>query len=626
MAGSASLRGTDLPNPKDLKEPSPGEVQALSLASEYDFRLTACPRDNLRARFPEWVSYYRMKWAIARALQPASILEVGVRYGYSALAFLDACPHAHYLGIDIDSDEFGGTKGAIDWARKIAAGHNAEFLIADSQKMSEFPGGTYDLIHVDGQQDGDGSFHDLQLAVPQGRFVLLDGFFWTQENFQAVSDFLFRYRDLIDYYFVIPGYAGELLIKPRPSALVAGAGAQVACSEELRGSYTSEYYLQDCGGFAEYRSTGGKQLLDDRLTTVAALASLKNTGRILDIGCGRGELAYYFAQQGFQVTAVDYSEDAVRLAEQTFAGEPDLRSKVELSQANICDLDLSGSYDIVIASDVVEHLTPAELDAMYEKVSRHLGTAGIFLVHTYPNLWYFRYDYARRRRLAASLGAYLPKEPRTRYELLMHINEQNPRVLKRQLARYFPNVLLWFGELDSIGGSLLRKCSHAELAASRDLWAIASHLPVSTETVRSRLESKPLPPHQLSVIRLATVQAPAETGAGQRFAVAVEISNRSAFVLGSMQPSPVHISYHWMSGDAETATLFDGIRTPIRPPLAPGATRRFEALVDSPPAPGRYVLRMTLVQEGVQWFDAAPIHVLHDTAISVAPESPATGV
>ena len=415
MAGSPSLRGTDLPNPKDLKEPSPGEVQALGLASEYDFRLTACPSDNLRARFPEWVSYYRMKWAIARALQPGSILEIGVRYGYSALAFLDACPHAHHLGIDIDSDEFGGTKGAIDWARKTAAGHNAEFLIADSQKMSEFPGGTYDLIHVDGQQDGDGSFHDLQLAVRQGRFVLLDGFFWTQENFHAVSDFLFRYRDLIDYYFVIPGYAGELLIKPRFPALVAGAGAQVACSEALRESYTSEYYLQDCGGFAEYLNTGGKQLLDDRLTTVAALASLKNTGRILDIGCGRGELAYYFAQQGFQVTAVDYSEDAIRLAERTFAGEPGLRSRVELTQANICDIELSGSYDIVIASDVVEHLTP-------------------------------------------------------------------------------------------------------------------------------------------------------------------------------------------------------------------GATRLFEAWVDSPPAPGNYILRMTLVQEGVQWFDAVPIHVLHDTAISVAPESLATGV
>ena len=116
------------------------------------------------------------------------------------------------------------------------------------------------------------------------------------------------------------------------------------------------------------------------------------------------------------------------------------------------------------------------------------------VVHTYPNLWYFKYDYARRRRLAFALGAYLPKEPRTPYELLMHINEQNPRVLKRQLGKHFANVLLWFGEAGNMGGSLLRACSHRQLAAARDLWAVASHSAVDPNQVRSRFQSNPLPP------------------------------------------------------------------------------------------------------------------------------------
>ena len=612
---------SDLSTSAGPGDPNAGTILALSAASKYDFRLTGCPADKMRDRFPEWVSYYRMKWAIARALQPRSILEIGVRYGYSAAAFLDACPHAGYLGIDIDSDEFGGTKGAIEWARKITESYSAKFLVADSQKLSELPGDRYDLIHVDGQQDGDGSFHDLQLAIRQGGFVLADGFFWTPENFYAISEFLKAHRDLIDYYLVIPGYAGELLIKPRPSTASTSGTRQVNRSEDLRRSYTSEYYLQDCGGYVEYRQTGGKALRDDRLLAVASLATLKTYGRVLDLGCGRGELAYYFAEQGFQVTAVDYSADAIQLAERTFAGEAVLRSRVKLCHANLAEVPLSGSYDMVVAADVIEHLTATELDEMYAKIARHLTLNGIFIVHTYPNLWYFQYDYARKRRVASSVGAYLSKEPRTRYESLMHINEQSPRVLKRQLAKHFPNVLLWFGEPGNTGGSLLRKYSHRDLAAARDLWAIACHSPIDEVSVRSRLESNPLPSAQLGVLKMSIIMAPSEVRADENFVASVEVFNRSAFVLGSMLPAPVHISYHWLSGDAGTEVVRDGLRTLIRPPLAPGVKRRFEASIVAPSLPGTYVLKLTLVQENVQWFDVAPTHLASQVVVQVAPKS-----
>ncbi len=601
-----------------LIDPNPREVLRLISGSEYDFRATACPDDCLRDRFLELIPHYRAEWAFARALQPASILEVGVRYGYSAAAFLNGCPSARYLGIDLGSDESGGARGAINWAKKITAGYAAQFVVADSQKMDSFPGGIYDLIHVDGQQDGDGSFHDLELAIHQGRFVLADGCFSTQQNFQAIGAFLFRYRDLIEYFVVIPGYAGELLLKPHASAFSTRSSTSVETSGELRQSYTSDYYLKDCGGFTEYQNTGGKKLEDARLATVAAVASLSSGGRVLDLGCGRGELAYHFAQQGFQVTAVDYSDDAIRLTEQTFAGDPDLRAKVEVRLANVCEIELSGNYDIVVASDAIEHLTAEELDILYDKVARHLAPAGIFVVHTYPNLWYFKYDYARKRRLAAPLGAYLPQEPRTRYELLMHINEQNPRVLKRQLGRYFSNVLLWFGEPGNMGGSLLRAYSHRQLAASRDLWAVASHHPIEPGAVRNRLRNDPLPPDQLSVIQMTLKDVPVEIGGGKEFFVTLEISNRSAFVLSSLEPHPVHISYHWIRSDGQTV-VFDGVRSRILPLLMPGATRCFNARVVSPLPPDKYTLRLTLVQEGVQWFDTAPIQVLTDTVIDVVP-------
>ena len=134
----------------------------LAAATDYDFRRSANPEGPLKYLFSEWVPYYRVKWATARALQPKRILEIGVRFGYSAAAFLDACPDAAYLGIDDDSDKSGGQKGAI---------------LCDSQQFEEFPRGPYDLIHIDGQQDGAGLIADLRKALRQARRILVDGLF-----------------------------------------------------------------------------------------------------------------------------------------------------------------------------------------------------------------------------------------------------------------------------------------------------------------------------------------------------------------------------------------------------------------------------------------------------------------
>src|ERR1700681_1354881 len=117
------------------------EILSMALASTYDFRTTANPGDPLQHLFPEWVLYYRTKWAIAKVLKPQSILEIGVRYGYSALALLNGSPSARYLGIDLDVTAFGGSVGAIDWARQVCSEFRTEFLLADSTKMERFSGG-----------------------------------------------------------------------------------------------------------------------------------------------------------------------------------------------------------------------------------------------------------------------------------------------------------------------------------------------------------------------------------------------------------------------------------------------------------------------------------------------------
>jgi SAM-dependent methyltransferase len=594
------------------------QILETARSSGYDFRATANPNDPLKYLFDQWVDYYRLKWSIARVLQPASILEVGVRYGYSAATFLDASPQATYLGIDLDSDSFGGVKGAMLWAEDITRAHHAEFLVGDTQKMSRFPGGIYDLVHVDGQQDGDGSWHDLQLAIKQARWVLVDGYFWTSQNFLSISYFLHRYRDVIRFYGVIPGYAGELLIQVSPEYLRESGNLERGLPSDLRReSYTTSYYLQKCPGFEQYNRNGGKNLEGEHLQVLATLASARDPKRVLDLGCGRGELAHFFADLGAQVTAVDYSEAAIQLSERTFEGEPELRQRVQFVCADLCNMPLDGVFDAITAADLIEHLLPQEVEQLYARVSKHLSQDGLFVIHTYPNCWYYQYEYARKRRIANAIGSYLPPEPRTRDELLMNINEQSPRVLKRSLQRHFEHVALWLGEPGRPFRSLLEKMSHRGLAASRELYAIASHSPIDLQGLRQLFASYPIPEAELSGIELTLCRIPGVVEAGATFEALIELVNGSQAVLASGQPNPVHISYHWLDDDSRGTLVFDGERSAIMPPLMPGRRRRFRARVHAPLHAGKCALRLTLVQESVRWFDEPPVTLAAEAMITV---------
>jgi SAM-dependent methyltransferase len=599
---------------------------------EYNFQKTANPDDPLAHLFNDWVDYYGLKWAIAHVLKPASILEIGVRFGYSAAAFLHGHPSAHYVGIDLDTDSYGGVKGAINWAKKITHEFATEYLVADTQAMKRFPGNIYDLIHVDGQQDGDSSFHDLELATKQGRYVLVDGYLWTRQNFMAVSDFLFRYADILDWYGVIPGYAGELLIKVSDNYLkqnIKDNDYTDNSSLAIRQTYTTEYYTQDCGGFDIYKKNQGKKLEDSRLKAVATIASLKQPGRVLDLGCGRGELSFYFAHQGSKVTAIDYSKNAIELAKKCFDGEESLQANVELICDDVCHVPLSGKYDLAIASDVIEHLSSEEVDKLYQKIAYHLKSDGLFVAHTFPNLWYYKYEYQRKRKIAASVGAYLPPEPRSRYELLMHINEQSPRVFKKQLSQYFKYVDLWFGHTDDPGGSLVRRFSRREICAAPSLFAIASHRQIDQEELKRKLHIPVLPPIPAGKLKIFVKNCPTEVKVNSEFEIQLEIENQSEFSFHSYGSHPVHIAYHWMDNLANNYIIFDGERTKIFPPLYQSQPRLFKSLlgqvttekytakIKALPQKGSYTLRVTLVQEGVRWFDALPTQLMEDILIEI---------
>lgn len=581
------------------------DILKASEVTDFDFRKNACPSDPMKGLFPKWVDYYKTKYAISKIINPSKILEIGVRYGYSVGAFLNASPKAYVLGIDNDSDTYGGRSGALEWARDCFSNYNFEIMVEDSQNLTVLPGGSYDLVHIDGQQDGGGTFHDLSLAVKQATWILVDGYFWTNDNFREANEFLIRYKDAIEFSIAIPGYAGELLIRVKD-----GFGSTFqndeSGSEALVDQYDASYYLQDCGGHESFNRNGPEASNDPRILSILSLVSLGRKGRLLDLGCGRGEVSLQAALNGFDCTGIDYSEDAISISREGQDRFPSLKDKLRYEVSNVAIYKPNEKYDVVVASDIIEHMTIDEVAQCYQMVSDSLSTEGIFVVHTFPNSWYYDYHYARMRRKVASLGGFLPSDPRSRFEKAMHINEQNPRVLLKQLEKSFQYVLLWFNSPDDPIGSLNGKNGHHRLSGYRDLYAIASNEPVDIAQVKDYLSFHLWRKKDIKQLSMEISHCIEDVSISEYFEVSVEIRNNTKHTLHSLPPNPVNLSYHWIDSVSKEAVVFDGLRTPLSFPICPGSIRSLQAKCQAPRKVGEYILRVTLVQEQHAWFDQAP--------------------
>ncbi len=200
--------------------------------------------------------------------------------------------------------------------------------------------------------------------------------------------------------------------------------------------YSEEYFLTECDGFYEFRHD--KFILPSRLRTLWNVASISDTERVLDIGCGRGEILAQCAQEHIAAVGLDYSDDALKLTSYLLNRlERDRILLPLIIRGNAIFLPLANeSFDVVIMSDIVEHLYPHELLSTLQEVHRILKASGRLVIHTMPNLWYYRYGYPLYRLLNRLRGKRLPRDPRARFRFShVHVNEQTPWKLRRILHR-----------------------------------------------------------------------------------------------------------------------------------------------------------------------------------------------
>ena len=84
--------------------------------------------------------------------------------------------------------------------------------------------------------------------------------------------------------------------------------------------------------------------------------------------------------------------------------------------------------------------------------------------------------------------------------------------------------------------------------------------------------------------------------------IRVTVENESNRNWQSLPPPGIALSYHWL-GTQGKILVWDGIRTGFPVEVRPGQKKAMFLAVQPPSEPGRYVLQVTLVEDGVAWFE-----------------------
>lgn len=106
---------------------------------------------------------------------------------------------------------------------------------------------------------------------------------------------------------------------------------------------------------------------------VACVKKLDGVRSICDLGCGNGHISGRLAALGYRVTGVDASASGIQIARRAYPGVEFVNALIDRH------LDV-GQFDLVISSDVIEHLyRPADL---LEAASSQLNPGGQILLGT----------------------------------------------------------------------------------------------------------------------------------------------------------------------------------------------------------------------------------------------------
>ena len=127
---------------------------------------------------------------------------------------------------------------------------------------------------------------------------------------------------------------------------------------------TLRYYNQNALSFIE-----GTQNADMSAQYRIFLKYLPQNGRLLDLGCGSGRDSGYFSSLGYDVTAVDGSEELCKQVRE--------RYQIDAQCIRFEDLAFDKEFDGIWACASLLHVNKADMTSVMMKVSGALKAGGI---------------------------------------------------------------------------------------------------------------------------------------------------------------------------------------------------------------------------------------------------------
>ena len=101
-------------------------------------------------------------------------------------------------------------------------------------------------------------------------------------------------------------------------------------------------------------------------------------GRILDYGCGLGNLSIEAARRGLEVVAVDASETAIARIRQAASAE---NLKIDAECAVIEDYGIPGRFDTIVAIGLLMFFKREQALELLSRIQEHVADSGVAIVN-----------------------------------------------------------------------------------------------------------------------------------------------------------------------------------------------------------------------------------------------------
>lgn len=136
------------------------------------------------------------------------------------------------------------------------------------------------------------------------------------------------------------------------------------------------YYMKDRVIYSWGSETNSK------LDKIISYCSNKRSA--LDLGCGLGANSKYLAEQGFNVTSVDFDKNLVdKFRSELSIGNFD--KKIKILNENIKDFFPADKYDLILALSVLHFFRIESVKDIIDRLKEALESGGIIFIRVFSN-------------------------------------------------------------------------------------------------------------------------------------------------------------------------------------------------------------------------------------------------